>query len=113
MSGTSSDERRERRSYRSGFLAACALTAVPFLAVWADLLARKQALALIAVLSLLQVIAQFRWFLHIDLSRQKREDLQLILFSTLILILVAGGTVWVMCGLSARMMPDMTHPQGS
>ncbi len=50
-----------------------------------------------------QVVAQVGWFLHIDLSRQKREDLQLILFSTLILILMAGGTIWVLADLARRM----------
>jgi len=34
---------------------------------------------------------------------QKREDLQLILFSALLLIIVVGGTVWIMGSLGARM----------
>lgn len=64
---------------------------------------RDATLAVIALFALIQVVVQVRWFLHIDLSRQKREDLQLILFSTLLLILMAGGTVWVLADLGRRM----------
>ena len=50
-----------------------------------------------------QIIIQVRYFLHIDLSRQKREDLQLILFSLLLLTVMAGGTIWIMGSLAGRM----------
>jgi cytochrome o ubiquinol oxidase operon protein cyoD len=47
-------------------------------------------------------IVHFRFFLHISF-REKREDLQLILFSTLVLIIMVGGTVWIMGSLALRM----------
>lgn len=99
------DERRERRSYRVGFAAAAVLTAIPFALVATGAAGREMALVVTGMLALVQVAVHFRWFLHIDLSRQKREDLQLILFSTLLLILMAGGTVWVLADLARRMAP--------
>lgn len=59
-------------------------------------------LVIIGAFALAQMIVHFRFFLHIRF-RQKREDLQLILFSTLVLILMVGGTVWIMGSLALRM----------
>ncbi|OTP65282.1 Cytochrome O ubiquinol oxidase subunit IV [Caballeronia sordidicola] len=44
----------------------------------------------------------FRFFLHISFSHQ-REDLQLILFSALLLGIMVAGTVWIMTSLAQRM----------
>jgi cytochrome o ubiquinol oxidase operon protein cyoD len=104
------EERREARSYRSGLILAVLLSALPFALVWTGALPRAAVLAVIGVAALVQVVVQFRYFLHIDLSRQKREDLQLILFSALVLLIVVGGTVWVLGDLGQRMMPGMTGP---
>ncbi len=57
----------------------------------------------LGVCALLQLVVHLRFFLHIDLSRQKREDLQLILFSVMLLTIMAGGTIWIMVNLSMRM----------
>jgi cytochrome o ubiquinol oxidase operon protein cyoD len=45
-----------------------------------------------------------RCFLHISLKQSARSDLQLILFSTLIIILIVGGTLIVVLDQNARMM---------
>ncbi len=97
------DVAAERGSYIKGFVAALALTAAPFALVAWDLAGRTTVLAVIGGAALLQVAAHFRWFLHIRLHGQSRDDLQLILFTTLILILMAGGTIWILANLAARM----------
>ena len=93
----------ERRSYLMGYVAALILTAIPFAMVAWDLAARTVILATIGGMALLQIVAHFRWFLHIRLRGQSREDLQLILFTTLILLLMAGGTIWILANLAERM----------
>jgi cytochrome o ubiquinol oxidase operon protein cyoD len=96
--------RRDFRSYLIGLLLAVTLTAAAFgLVAWGGI-GRATALAGVAILALVQVVVHLRYFLHIDLSQQKREDLQLILFSTLLLILMAGGTIWLLENLAGRMM---------
>ncbi|RYY09384.1 MAG: cytochrome-c oxidase, partial [Alphaproteobacteria bacterium] len=47
---------------------------------------------------------QFRCFLHINLKRSSRHDLQLILFSTLIIALMVSGTLVILFNLRGRMM---------
>ena len=67
------------------------------------------ALVLAFALSLVQMIVHFRFFLHIGFH-QKREDLQLILFSTLLLFLMVAGTIWIMASLAGRMAVPMHMP---
>ena len=95
--------RAEVRGYLIGFRLALMLTLIPFaLVIWGDL-GPAMTLAALGVCALAQLVVQLRFFLHIDLSRQKREDLQLILFSILLLIMMAGGTIWIIGNLGMRM----------
>lgn len=98
------DARRERRSYIWGLALAVLLTAAAFgLAVF-KILAGTPLLVAIGVLALVQIAVQFRFFLHVDLSRSKREDLQLILFTGLLVLIMVGGSLWIMTNLDQRMM---------
>jgi cytochrome o ubiquinol oxidase operon protein cyoD len=96
--------RRERRSYLIGLALAAVLTAAAFGAVAWSGWPRTTLLWIIATTAVVQVGVHFRYFLHIDLSKSKRDDLQLILFSFLIVLLMAGGTIWILTNLRARMM---------
>lgn len=98
----SEEERRDFRSYAWGIALALLLTLVPFALVhWAGM-PPVPLLIVIGVFALVQMIVHFRFFLHIGFS-ERREDLQLILFSTLVLIIMVGGTVWIMGSLALRM----------
>ena len=98
-----SDFRADLRQYLTGFALALFLTLIAFALIWWDIADRATTLWIIAALAVAQVIVHLRYFFHIDLSRQKREDLQLILFSLLILAMMAGGTIWIMANLAGRM----------
>jgi len=94
---------QEVRGYLKGFTLALLLTIVPFgVVVWGTFGAGRT-LVFLGFCALGQFIVQMRYFMHIDLSRQKREDLQLILFSTLLLVMMAGGTIWIIGNLGMRM----------
>ncbi|GAA4767917.1 cytochrome o ubiquinol oxidase subunit IV [Stakelama sediminis] len=96
--------RRELRSYIIGLIAALVLTAASFATVhWRLFSAPTGILIAIYLLALVQIIAHFRYFLHIDLRKSARDDLQLILFSTMIVLLMVGGTLIVLFNLKSRM----------
>lgn len=99
----SGEYRRELMSYIIGFGLAVVLTGFAFGLVHWSLLPHFWLLVAIGAFAVVQMIVHFRFFLHIDLSQQKREDLQLILFSTLILALMVGGTIWILDNLAVRM----------
>ena len=97
-------ERNETRSLLLGYGLAMLLTFCAFGLVVLHLLSGRQALYAVLGLGLVQLVVQLRFFLHIDLKRSARADLQLILFSTLIIALMVGGTLVVLFNLYHRMM---------
>ena len=80
------------------------MTFTAFGLVYLRLLDVGQTLYTVLGLGLAQMVVHFRCFLHIDLTRSARADLQLILFSTLIVALMVGGTLVVLFNLQNRMM---------
>lgn len=101
----SADYGRDLRGYLIGFAFALVLTVVPFATVATRALSAQAALAVIAVCAVAQVIVHLRYFLHLDLSASKREDLLLVLFALLLICMMVGGSLWILYDLHVRMMP--------
>jgi len=99
------DEGHERRSYVIGLALALVLTTGAFLVVWLDWFSGTAALAALGLLALIQAVVHLRYFLHIDLQRSHRDDLMLILFTVLILLIMVSGTIWILYDQHVRMMP--------
>lgn len=102
--GAHEEEQRERRSYVIGLILALVLTTGAFAVVWLDLLGGGAALAALGGLALIQAVVHLRYFLHIDLQRSHRDDLLLILFTVLILLIMVSGTIWILYDQHIRMM---------
>ena len=92
---THEDHGEERRDYLLGYGLALALTLAAFALVAFDLVSRSTALLAVAGLGVIQLVVQFRYFLHIDLKKSHRDDLQLILFAGLLGSIMVGGTIWI------------------
>lgn len=96
--------RKELYFYITGFVLSLVLTFIPFgLVVWSDWPVYSILIG-VGICALIQIFVHFRFFLHIDLSKEKREDLYLLLFSLILLIIMAGGTIWILWSLHIRMM---------
>lgn len=96
--------RHDLRGYQTGFALAAILTIVPFVLVALGVLPTMKTIAVIAVLGVIQVVVHVRYFLHVDLSRERREELYLMLFSGSLLFLMVAGTLWILINLYTRMM---------
>ena len=94
---------QEVRSYVAGLILAVVLTAVPFVLVYLHAMAGAGLLITIGVFALVQAVIYFRFFLHINPPHHNVDELALIVFTAIILILMAGGTVWILGDLHARM----------
>ena len=97
-------ERNETRSVVVGYGMALLLTLSAFGLVVLHVLSGREAFYAVLCLGLVQLVVHLRFFLHIDLRRSARADLQLILFSSLIIALMVGGTLVVLFNLHGRMM---------
>ena len=104
MTGQSSPKRQEFLTYSAGYATALLLTGAAFGFVHWRLFSLRWTLIVVFGLALIQVIVHFRFFLQISLGRSARADLLLVLFSTLIVLLMVGGTLVILFNLRARMM---------
>ena len=97
-------ERGEIGSLVLGYGLALVLTLCAFGIVVLHVLTGRQAFYAVLGFGLAQMLVHFRFFLHIDLRRNSWPDLQLLLFSAVIVALMVGGTLVVLFNLRARMM---------
>ncbi|WP_102223219.1 cytochrome o ubiquinol oxidase subunit IV [Acidimangrovimonas sediminis] len=98
--------KHDLKGYVTGLIAAAVLTIIPF--VWVGFgLPTGAGLWIIAILGIIQVIVHVRYFLHVDLSPEHRDELHLLAFSALLLFIMAAGTIWVLLNMNYRMMPGM------
>ncbi len=95
--------RRERRRYVVGYGTSLLLTLAVFLIAYSYGIKTPGVYLSIGILGLVQLVVQLIYFLHIDRRRSSREDLDLILFSTLVLLIIILGTVWILGNLAMRM----------
>ena len=91
-------------TYGVGYALAFVLTIAAFALVHWHWASPPTALGIVFGLGLVQIIVHFRCFLHVTLHGPARDDLQLILFSTLIVLLMVGGTLVILFNLRMRMM---------
>lgn len=96
--------RHDLRGYQTGFAVATLLTIVPFVLVASDLLSTIATLWVIGVLGLAQIVAHVRYFLHVDFSPERREELYLMIFSGSLVTLMIAGMLWLLFNLYVRMM---------
>jgi cytochrome o ubiquinol oxidase subunit IV len=101
--GQQGEYRRELLSYVCGFGLALALTLVPYGLVYWSAMQQSALYLAIGACALVQGVVHFRFFLHINPPRQNMDDLQLVLFSGLLLFMMIGGTIWILANLAMRM----------
>ncbi|MDF2235318.1 cytochrome-c oxidase [Albimonas sp. CAU 1670] len=97
------EARRDLRRLLTGGAVSLALVLAAFGLVRFELVSGLPALGWLGALAAVHVIAQFRFFLHIDLQRSHRDDLLLVLFSFLVVALMVGGTIWILFNQHAQM----------
>ncbi len=104
METETGDRARERRRYLIGGVLALGLTLASFATVYFSGAVPGGPWPAISALAVAQIIVHFRYFLHIDLQKSHRDDLHLILFTTLIVLLMVGGTIWILFNQHSRMI---------
>lgn len=93
-----------RRRYLNGYFWALSLTLVAFGAGVMGDTYRGPALAVVVAAGVIQIAVHLRYFLHLGFGKSQRENLLLVLFATLLMSLMVGGSLWIMSDLHQRMM---------
>lgn len=91
------------RSYLTGFGLALSLTAIPFALVATNALPKSSTLIIIGIAAIIQILVHLRYFLHLDLKSTPRENLLAIMFATILIVIMVGGSFWIMFDLHRRM----------
>jgi len=92
---------KEFHHYLIGFALATILTIIPFTLV--ATVGGAFSYAILVVCAILQLIVHLRFFLHLSYKGQQKEDLQLVMFTGFILLIMIGGSIWVLGSLYSRM----------
>lgn len=101
--------RRSVWQYVIGFLGSLAITIVAYVLVTQQLMAGFGLLIAIMGLAFLQLVLQLVCFLHLGEERGPRWNLAAFLFMGLVLLIVVGGSLWIMHHLNYNMMtPQQT-----
>jgi cytochrome o ubiquinol oxidase subunit IV len=97
-------------SYVAGFIFSLVLTGVAYGLVTRHALSHRSLLAAVAGLAVVQLLVQLVFFLNLDQEGKPRWNLQVLLFAVLVVVIVVGGSLWIMYNLSYHMAtPDQTN----
>ena len=93
------------RSYLAGLVLSLALTFLSFGLVVSGAVPKSTVVWGVMISAILQILVHLRYFLHLRASEKSRWNLVAIVFSALVIFIMAGGTVWIMVNLRYHMMP--------
>jgi cytochrome o ubiquinol oxidase operon protein cyoD len=92
------------KPYLVGVVLALVLTAIPFGLIAVRTLRPIQIFVVIGAAAIAQVIVHLRYFLHLDLKPSSQNKLIALCFAAVVLLILVGGTLWIMFDLNYRMM---------
>jgi cytochrome o ubiquinol oxidase operon protein cyoD len=99
------DIRHSIRDYVVGLLLAAGLTVASFLVVGTDLIWGPGIPIALAVLAVAQMGVHLVFFLHITTAPDNTNNVLALAFGVLIVVLVIGGSIWIMNHLGENMLP--------
>ena len=99
------------RTYFLGFILSLVFTAIPFAIVMKDWVSGDGLLFTLAAFAILQLIVQLHFFIHLGHERSPRWNLQMFLCALLVILIVAGGSLWIMKNLDYHTMSPMETNQ--
>jgi cytochrome o ubiquinol oxidase operon protein cyoD len=91
--------------YMVGLGLAVLLTATSFFVAGTDLVWQPSIPIAIVVLAIAQMGVHLVFFLHIGTGPDSTNNVMALAFGILIVVLVIGGSIWIMANLNHNMMP--------
>ena len=91
------------RSYITGFVISIVLTLIPYFVVVDHLLSGHMLIAVIVLFGIAQLLVQLIYFLHLSPKAKAKWNLIALVFTTLIVLILVVGTLWIMNNLNYNM----------
>lgn len=92
------------KSYIVGFILSLLLTIVPFVLVAQHSFSNDTLYIVIGLFALAQLIVQLVFFLHLSPKSQARWNLNVFIFTFIVVMILVVGTLWIMVNLDYFMM---------
>ncbi|WMC19644.1 MAG: cytochrome o ubiquinol oxidase subunit IV [Enterobacteriaceae bacterium PC38] len=92
------------KNYYFGFILSLLLTIIPFILIKYNFLNNFIKKIIIIIMSILQIIIHFKFFLHINNSNQEKFNLITLIFTIIIILILIVGSIWIMLNLNKNML---------
>ena len=92
------------KSYSIGFILSVILTLIPFGLVMYPTLPKSITLMIVLAFAVIQVLVHLVYFLHLDRSKEQRENVIAFVFAGLVIVLLVGLSLWIMFSIHTYMM---------
>jgi cytochrome o ubiquinol oxidase operon protein cyoD len=101
------------RSYTTGFILSLVLTAATYSLVQLHLshndFSHLFIMVAIFTLAIIQLFVQLIFFLHLGRESRPRWNLMVMLLALMVVIILVGGSLWIMYNLNTRMTPTQLN----
>lgn len=94
-----------RRGYLIGFLLSVVLTAIPFWLVMTGALDNQTTAIIIIAFAVVQILVHTVCFLHVNTRSESGWTLMAYAFTSVMVLIVIAGSLWIMYHLNTNMMP--------
>jgi cytochrome o ubiquinol oxidase operon protein cyoD len=96
------------KSYATGFVLAVILTAIPFWLVMGKVFSNSSTTALVVLgFAAVQIVVHMVYFLHMNTKSEGGWTVLALIFTTMLVVIMLSGSIWVMYHLNSNMMPGM------
>ena len=96
------------KSYATGFVLAVILTAIPFWLVMGKVFNNSSTTALVVLgFAAVQIVVHMVYFLHMNTKSEGGWTVLALIFTTMLVVIMLSGSIWVMYHLNTNMMPGM------
>ena len=92
------------KSYMVGFVLSIILTAIPFGLVMFPSLPKNLTVLVVVAMAVIQVVVHLVYFLHMDRSKEQRSNVSTFLFTTMVIALLVGLSLWIMFSIHFEML---------
>jgi cytochrome o ubiquinol oxidase operon protein cyoD len=92
------------KSYLTGFVLSVILTVIPFALVMYPTLPKPVTVGIVAIFAVIQVVVHLIYFLHLNFSPHQRWNVTALVFSTVVIALLVGLSLWIMYSVHHNML---------